>query len=291
MDATGYYDDNEVERVVTVELDPRSSQGQLAAALEPVADRLLKRYKALKDAIAAAQSAKESRAEKQAKDEIAALLLFRHNLGAFQRVYAFLSQIFDYGNTAIEKRAIFFKRLLPLLAFGRQRDGVDLSSLTLTHLSLKHRGSRNLAIGEGDGAKLKPFTAPGGGEGHDKEMALLSEIIAKMNDLYEGNFTDGDKLVLVNGMIKEKLMESETLVQQAMSNTKKQFASSPDLNKELTNAIMDGSAAQSLMCRQALDSKKILLGLLDILLGPAELYEALRARGGIHAPNDMAAHV
>ncbi|MGF7212397.1 type I restriction enzyme R subunit [Skermanella aerolata] len=215
MDATGYYDDNEVERVVAVELDPRSSQGQLAAALEPVADRLLKRYKALKDAIAAAQSAKDSRAEKQAKDEIAALLLFKHNLGAFQRVYAFLSQIFDYGNTAIEKRAIFFKRLLPLLAFGRQRDGVDLSSLTLTHLSLKHRGSRNLAIGEADGAKLKPFTAPGGGEGHDKEMALLGEIIAKMNELYEGNFTDGDKLVLVNGVIKEKLMESETLIQQA----------------------------------------------------------------------------
>jgi type I restriction enzyme, R subunit len=54
---------------------------------------------------------------------------------------------------------------------------------------------------------------------------------------------------------------------------------------------MDGSAAQSLMCRQALDSKKILLGLLDILLGPAELYEALRARGGIHAPNVTAGHV
>jgi type I restriction enzyme, R subunit len=291
MDATGYYDDNEVERVVMVELDPRSSQGQLAAALEPVADRLLKRYKVLKDAIAAAQSAKDARAEKQARDEIASLMLFKHNLGAFQRVYAFLSQIFDYGNTAIEKRAIFFKRLLPLLAFGRERDGVDLSSLTLTHLSLKHRGSRNLTIGEGDGAKLKPFTAPGGGEGHDKEMALLSEIIAKMNDLYEGNFTDGDKLVLVNGVIKEKLMESETLVQQAIHNTKEQFASSPDLSRELTNAIMDGSAAQSLMCRQALDSKKILLVLLDILLGPAELYEALRARGGIHAPSVMAVHV
>ncbi|MGF7210783.1 hypothetical protein GGE65_005395 [Skermanella aerolata] len=79
--------------------------------------------------------------------------------------------------------------------------------------------------------------------------------------------------------------------QQAIHNTKKQFASSPDLSKELMNAIMDGSAAQTKMCRQALDSKKILLGLLDILLGPAELYEALRARGGIHAPSVMAVHI
>jgi type I restriction enzyme R subunit len=43
-------------------------------------------------------------------------------LGVFLRVYNFLSQIFDYGNTDIEKRAIFFKRLLPLLEFGRERD-------------------------------------------------------------------------------------------------------------------------------------------------------------------------
>ncbi len=254
-------------------------------------DRLLKRYKVLKDAIGRRRVREGRQGRKASQGRNRALMLFKRNLGAFLRLYTFLSQIFDYGNTAIEKRAIFFKRLLPLLEFGRERDGVDLSSLTLTHLSLKHRGSRNLTIGEGDGAKLKPFTAPGGGEGHDKEMALLSEIIAKMNDLYEGNFTDGDKLVLVNGVIKEKLMESETLVQQAIHNTKEQFASSPDLSRELTNAIMDGSAAQSLMCRQALDSKKILLGLLDILLGPAELYEALRARGGIHAPSVMAVHV
>ena len=37
------------------------------------------------------------------------------NLGS---AYTFLSQIFDYGNTDLEKRAIFFKRLLPLLEFG-----------------------------------------------------------------------------------------------------------------------------------------------------------------------------
>ena len=45
-----------------------------------------------------------------------------------------LSQIFDYGNTAIEKRAIFFRRLLPLLEFGREREGVDLSRVVLTRL-------------------------------------------------------------------------------------------------------------------------------------------------------------
>jgi len=52
-------------------------------------------------------------------------------MGAFIRLYTFLSQIFEYGNTAIEKRAIFYKRLLPLLEFGREREGIDLSKVVL----------------------------------------------------------------------------------------------------------------------------------------------------------------
>lgn len=49
-------------------------------------------------------------------------------MGAFVRLYTFLSQIFDYANTDIEKRAIFYKVLIPLLDLGREREGIDLSS-------------------------------------------------------------------------------------------------------------------------------------------------------------------
>ena len=66
---------------------------------------------------------------KAAQDELNALILFKTDMGAFIRLYTFLSQIFDYGNTDIEKRAIFFRRLLPLLEFGREREGIDLSKV------------------------------------------------------------------------------------------------------------------------------------------------------------------
>jgi type I restriction enzyme R subunit len=66
------------------------------------------------------------------------LVLFKGDMGAFCRLYAFLSQIFDYGNTDIEKR--FYKRLIPLLDFGRERDAVDLSKVVLTHHNLKNKG-------------------------------------------------------------------------------------------------------------------------------------------------------
>ena len=71
-----------------------------------------------------------------------ALILFKADMGAYVRLYTFLSQIFDYGNTALEKRAIFYRLLVPLLEFGREREGVDLSKLVLTHHQLKTQGTR-----------------------------------------------------------------------------------------------------------------------------------------------------
>ncbi|MCB1781937.1 MAG: HsdR, partial [Candidatus Competibacteraceae bacterium] len=77
----------------------------------------------------------------------------------------------------------------------------------------------------------------------EKEKARLGEIIAKVNDLFEGELTEDDRLVYVNNVIKGKLLESKTLVQQAANNTKEQFANSPDLSSELMNAIIDAFAA------------------------------------------------
>jgi type I restriction enzyme R subunit len=67
----------------------------------------------------------------------------------------------------------------------------------------------------------------------DKTKIALAELIAKVNDLFEGDLTPGDKLVYVNDVIKGKLMESEKLAEQAANNTKEQFANSPDLAKEI----------------------------------------------------------
>jgi type I restriction enzyme R subunit len=245
-----------------------------------VADRLLKRYTAALKALKEAEATKpNSKAAQDAKDELNALILFKRDLGTFIRVYAFLSQMFDYGNTAIEKRAIFYKRLLPLLEFGREREGIDLSKVVLTHHKLKDQGQRPLVLSEeGGDHRLMPLTDPGAGEVQDKVKVRLAEIVAKVNDLFEGELTDDDKLVYVNNVLKGKLLESDVLVQQARSNSKEQFANSPDLANELMNAIMDAFAAHQTMSKQALDSPRVRNGLRDILLGPAELYEALRAR-------------
>ncbi|MBK6357462.1 MAG: type I restriction endonuclease subunit R [Betaproteobacteria bacterium] len=287
LDASGYYDSFEVDRVAHVETDPNGTQAQLNAAIAPVADRLLKRYKAAKNDKAIAEANKDETAAQTAKDAMAVLQLFKADMGAFNRLYAFLSQIFDYGNTDIEKRFIFFKRLIPLLDFGRERDTVDLSKVVLTHHTLRDKGVQALSLKHGDTPKLPPMTEAGSGAVQDKEKAFLDEIIEKVNGLFEGELSDNDQLVYVNGVLKGKLLENETLMQQAANNTKEQFANSPDLSQALMHAIMDALEAHTTMSTQALGSVKIRDGLKDTLLGPAMLYEALRARSSQRSQASM----
>jgi type I restriction enzyme R subunit len=99
-----------------------------------------------------------------------------------------------------------------------------------------------------------------------------------VNTLFDGELSDEDKLVYVNHVLKGKLLESDILVQQASNNTKEQFSNSPDLATEIMNAVMDALSAHTTMSKQALDSERVRGGLKDILLGPGQLYEALRGK-------------
>jgi type I restriction enzyme, R subunit len=193
-------------------------------------------------------------------------------------MYAFLSQMFDYGNTAIEKRFMFYRRLMPLLEFGRERDGIDLSKVQLTHHSLRGQGKQALRLGDGEAPKLAPLSETGSGSVQDKEKARLAEIIEKVNGLFDGELTDDDQLVYVNDVLKRKMMESDELQTQAVNNTKAQFAASPTVSIELMNAVMDALAAHTTMSKQALESEKVREGLKEVLLGPGQLYEALREK-------------
>lgn len=231
------------------------------------------------EALKAAQDAERTKAAQDTRDRLEALALFRADMSTFLRACSFLSQIFDYGNTAIEAWAIFYRRLLPLLEFGREHAEVDTSKIVLTHHRLTSMGARTLGLA-GGAVPLKPMTEAGSGGVQDKEKALLAEILSRVNDLFQGDLTDDDQLIYVNGVIRGKLLENETLVQQSGHNSKQQFESSPSLEKALEDAIIDAFDAHTAMSKQALESRQIREGLIRILLGPGQLNEALRQKGG-----------
>jgi len=170
-----------------------------------------------------------------------ALDLFRKDLASFVRAYDFLSQILDYGDTDLEKRGIFFKHLIPLIAEENRREEINLSAVLLTHYHLRELGQRPLALGtvqQGAEYRLDPLTAVGSRLPHDPRQALLSEIVRRMNDLFEGEeLTEADKVNYVNH-IAGKMLESETLAQQAAANQKARFGDSPDFFKTFEEAVL-----------------------------------------------------
>jgi type I restriction enzyme R subunit len=198
LDAAGHYDDFEVDRVAKVELNPKGTQAQLQAAIAPVADRLLKRYKAAQHDDKAAQAA---------KDTLNALVAVQERHGRIRASLRVPVADFRLRQYRYRKALPVLQALIPLLEFGRERDIVDLSKVMLTHHSLRNTGRQRLSLGHGETPKLPPMEAVGSGAVQEKEKAFLDEIIQKVNGLFDGELTDGDQIAYVNGVLKGKLLE------------------------------------------------------------------------------------
>ncbi len=136
----------------------------------------------------------------------------------------------------------------------------------MTHYKLSNMGKRNVTLGtptEED--KLKPLTDVGSGQARDPHQVLLSEIIQKMNDLFEGELDEHDKLALVNH-VAGKMLGDERLAQQAAANTKEQFGASPDYKNVMLESVADGLDKYQDMAKQVLNSPRVQEGLAGLLL-------------------------
>jgi type I restriction enzyme R subunit len=140
-------------------------------------------------------------------------------------------------------------------------------------------------LGKGENPKLQPVTSVGSGEVQEKQQAYLNEIIEKLNEIFGKDTTDGDQLVYANHVLRGKLLESETLQKQAAGNSREQFSTSPDFDSEFLNAIIDALDAHTALSKKALDSEDIRYRLKQYLLGPGQLWEALRK---LQSGNDAA---
>ena len=68
------------------------------------------------------------------------LEMFRKDVGSFVRVYDFMSQIIDYGDGVLAKRAVFLRLLERLIRDTNYTAPIDLSGLVLTSVKAIDRG-------------------------------------------------------------------------------------------------------------------------------------------------------
>jgi type I restriction enzyme R subunit len=95
--------------------------------------------------------------------------------------------------------------------------------------------------------------------------------------LFGSDTSDADKLSYAK-TLAEKTLESAVLQKQSVSNSKEQFANSPDLTSEILTAVMDSMDAQMSLSSKAINSADIREGLKQIMLNQLGLYEKLRER-------------
>lgn len=251
LDDYRIYTPDEVDSFTNAYFDPKGTQRKLQAFIAPAVDRYRERFRSAKEA--------------NDKKETDALEIFRKDLGNFTRTYDFLSQIINYEDTDLEKRSVFYRHLLPLIKEGNSRTLIDLSEVELTHYRLADLGKHKFSLGErSDEDKLKPLTDIGSGVPRDPQLAYLSQIIAQMNELFEGDLTEADLLNYAHH-IRDKMLEDETLAQQAATNTKEQFALG-DFRQVMMDKIIEGLDSYQSMASQVLNEKRIQEGFASILL-------------------------
>jgi len=145
------------------------------------------------------------------------------------------------------------------------KDPLDLSSVELTHYRIWDLEKRKIALGESDhDDKLKPLTEIGSAEPHDRERAFLSEIVSQMNNLFEGELSEADLLNYAYH-VRDKMLENETLEQQATNNSKEQFALG-DFRNVMMDKVIEGLDSYTSMATQVLNEERIREGFANILL-------------------------
>lgn len=232
LDVSGIYTLDEVDALVDAYVKGKGNNA-LAGALAPVKQRFISTYAAAK-----------AGGDKSKVDE---LDTFRKDVGTYVRLYDFLSQILDFGDTDVEKHALFFRHLASQIRLQDTTPDVDLSEVELVHVIQKQTGKQTLDLADGEPAPLFPTAAAGSRPKHDPRMTLLEEIIAKLNEQFAGeDFREDQERSWVEGLLSALRLDSE-LTQQAFANTEAQFLSSPTLRDAVLVAVTETSTAHSRM--------------------------------------------
>jgi type I restriction enzyme, R subunit len=143
-------------------------------------------------------------------------------LGTFLRLYAFVSQLVNYGDPDLEKLYDFGRLLITKLKIDDGNgplfidDDVKLSYYRLTKT---HEGSASLA--EGETAAVTGPTDVGTGRARQEDKAHLSEIVDVLNERFGTDFTKEDQLFF--DQIVGHLKKDEELGDQARNNSLPQF--------------------------------------------------------------------
>jgi type I restriction enzyme R subunit len=182
-----------------------------------------------------------------------ALEIFKKDLGTFVRFYEFMSQICDYNDKDLEKLSLYARNLRPMLRESAiEEDEIDLSHVVLSHYRLSKTRQQDIQLKEDvAGYELEPGDAMGSAKAKDPKEEFLSQIVARLNELFiTDDLTNADMLNFIITK-KDKVMENERVMQQIKGNSPEQ-AMLGDFREAFLDAILTSDEAQKNLMMQLL---------------------------------------
>lgn len=227
LDQAQIFTDAQVDACATAWLG-RAGNNALAATIAPAKHEFAKRYT---DAVK-----REDTAEVEALDQ------FRKDVATFVRLYDFMSQVVDYGDTQLEKRSIFLRLLERYIRTTTITAEIDLSDVVLT--KIRHSKNEKIDISLGEGTGLRGVVAAGSGATPDPVMVAFQAVIDRLNDLFGTEFSRSQVEGFVD-TLGAVLLEDEELVDQARVNSRAQFLESPDLSDAVVDAVFANQSSHN----------------------------------------------
>lgn len=146
---------------------------------------------------------------------------FRRLLRSLIKWYSYISQVVRMFDKDMHKEYVFCSYLIGLLPYEPKEDFDLEGKLKLEYYKLNKTFDGAIPLVEVKGV-YEPATQHGA-MGHDAK-APLDEIIAKVNELYKGDFTPADRVLL--SALHAKLIEDERLATMAQTSDPQVFAES-----------------------------------------------------------------
>ena len=224
LNSSGIYDSDDVKRVSDLVLTAQSKKGNnaLTAALAKPKDLFRNKMKEARESGNGA--------------EVDKLEDFRKTVDSYVKAYSFLSQVYDYGDTDLERLYIFLSQLARVIAEDAPDSSIDLSQVELLRYQIVEQKKTSLLMDET--GEIKPMSGLGSHEPRDPKMVLLNEAIERVNqlvDFSEGSESSGKVIV---DAVNEKLRENDIIVAQAKANGEAQFLGSSELEDAVVRALI-----------------------------------------------------
>ena len=141
-------------------------------------------------------------------------------------------------------------------------DDVDISDIEMTHYRLAKKREEQIKLENKDGTLRPPSDESA--KPKDRETEKLSEIVERMNQLFEGEFSNGDTLSYARTIVT-KLRENERVMNQLRENSPAQ-AMKGDFPMAVEDAVIDSMETHSEMAQQFLGKERIRKGFAKLIM-------------------------